>query len=105
MNFRPVVKAVGVMLCMAAISASFAQQGKGTPAPAVARLVIIEGDALASTESGLIAVTQGASFSDGTRVMTMAKSKGTIEYADGCRNCSSVSGVTSRSHRLRFSEK
>ena len=59
MNFRPVVKAVGVTLCMAAISAPFAQQGQGTPAQAAARLVAIEGDALASTESGLVAVNQG----------------------------------------------
>jgi hypothetical protein len=85
MNLRPVVKAIAVVLSVAAVPNLFAQQGAGTTAPAVARLVIIEGDALASTESGLIAVTQGASFSNGTRVMTMAKSKGTIEYADGCR--------------------
>ncbi|MCM2329432.1 MAG: hypothetical protein NDI88_16245 [Lysobacter sp.] len=87
MKLRPMVKAIAVVLSVAAVPNLFAQPSPAPAAPAaptVARLVLIEGDALASTETGLVAVTKGAAFANGTRVMTMAKSKGTIEYADGC---------------------
>ncbi len=87
MKLRPVVKAIAVVLSLAAVPNLFAQQGPAPVAPvapAVASLLALEGDALASTVSGLVAVTQGATFTNGTRVLTMAKSTGTIEYTDGC---------------------
>lgn len=85
---------MGVALSLAAATASFAQPVEGTaPATkvaaasessAVAVIMKLEGDVLASTESGLAAAVQGASLKQGMRVMTMAKSSAIIQYADGC---------------------
>ena len=92
MNVGPVVMA----LAMAGVGpfavgpAAFAQQGAAPGArvaaapPPAARLTLARGDVLASTDTGLVAVAQGAPLKVGTRVMTMARSTAQIEYADGC---------------------
>ena len=102
MKLRPVAKsmaqAVAVALSLAVVSGPLAQQGLGVPAvtPAVAvagsdaaeqpmaRLKKADGDVLASTDTGLVAVREGAEFKEGTRVMTMARTTATIRYSDGC---------------------
>jgi len=98
MKVSPLVKAMTMAgaLSLAVVSAPFAQQGPGTGSRATAnnappgaprlaaRLLLMDGDVLASTASGLVAVSQGAELPVGTRVMTMARSHATIQYPDGC---------------------
>ena len=85
---------MAVALPLATATASFAQSVEGTPpatkvaaaseSSAVAVIMKLEGDVLASTDSGLAAAVQGASLKQGMRVMTMARSSAVIQYADGC---------------------
>ncbi len=97
MKFDPVVKAMtmAVALSLAVVTGPFAQQpGARTPPQAnnappgapmlAARLLLMDGDVLVSTASGLVAAAQGAELPVGTRVMTMARSHATIQYPDGC---------------------
>ena len=98
MKVSPLVKAMTMAgaLSLAVVSAPFAQQGPGAGsrlaqnnappgAPRqMARLLMLDGDVLASTGNGLAAVAQGADLPNGTRVMTMAKANATIQYPDGC---------------------
>ena len=99
MRLRPVVKAMiqvaAVAMSLAIASGPFAQQVRRTAAapapsavpgetPVVALLAMVDGDVLASTVSGLVAVKQGASLQQASRVMTMAKANATIQYVDGC---------------------
>jgi hypothetical protein len=81
-------------LSVAVVPAALAQQPAAAPAARVAvappstlpaaRLALVEGDVLASTETGLAAAEQGAPLKAGTRVMTMSRSRATLQYADGC---------------------
>jgi hypothetical protein len=96
MKLRSAAKAVSMAMGLALASSPFAQpQGPGSPsAPVVARaspttlavawLAQIEGDVLASTESGLAAAGEGAALQPGVRVMTMARSRANVAYLDGC---------------------
>ncbi len=95
MKRRPAVKvmanALAIGLSLAMVSGPFAQQGEAVAAAdgaeaakVVAHLTKVEGDILASTQTGLVAVGEGAALRNRTRVMTMAKATARIEYEDGC---------------------
>ena len=98
MKLDPMMKAMAMAgaLSLAVVSFPFAQQGPGAGSPVAQNnappgaprltgcLLLMDGDVLASTMTGLIAVSQGAELPVGTRVMTMAKSHATIQYPDGC---------------------
>jgi hypothetical protein len=95
MKRRPAVKvmasALAIGFSLAMVSGPFAQQGDAVAAAAgaetakvVAHLKKVEGDILASTKTGLVAVGEGAALRNGIRVMTMAKATANIEYEDGC---------------------
>lgn len=58
-----------------------AEGGERVP---IARLARVEGNALVSTDSGLVAGAQGQALAEGTRAWTTTNSSLIVSYCDGC---------------------